>query len=339
MDRKKSLEKILANVCDEYIYNRDEMRRILRSSGIPMHLMGAAVLTALSKKADEEKILAAERLLQEREPEDSPIRGTIKSVTTVHMMIADDIESYYKDLRRTHDLIQVNRGEDDERYYMAAMMMSEKISQMQEILFLVDRTGLIHESMGRSFLSLEDKSAYVTAAFLAASGVANVRAFLEDTERCRTCLEDAEVLSNVPDEMCMLMAAPVGDIKAKCDKALAIVEAFREKGMDFEMDEELCMLPFLAALDLDADTIADLVIQADEFCKIHSGFTEGEGIVLRHVYAAMFVTMSFSRKYGVKKLKDAIDRDVNTLKRMVLMQSQSVMHIQMKYVDREDLHI
>lgn len=335
----KTLEKTLAKVCDEYIYNRDEMRRILRSSGIPMHLMGAAVLTALSKKADEEKILEGERLLKEREPEDSPIRGAIKSVTTVHMMLAESVESYYKDLRRTHDLIQVNRGEDDERYYMAAMMMSEKISNMQEILFLVDRTGLIHESMGRSFFSLEEKSAYVTAAFLAASGVANVRALMEDTERCRTYLEDSEVLSHVPDDMCMLMAAPVGDIEEKCEKALAIVQAFREKGMDFEMDEELCMLPFLSALDIPADTIADLVIKSDEFGKIHSGFTEGEGIVLRHVYAAMLVTMSFSKKYGVKGLKDAINGDINTLKRMVLMQSQSVMHIQMKYVDREDLHI
>ena len=73
----KTLEKTLAKVCDEYLYNRDEMRRILRSSGKPMHLMGVAVLTALSQKADEEKILAAEKLLQEREPEDSPIRGPI----------------------------------------------------------------------------------------------------------------------------------------------------------------------------------------------------------------------------------------------------------------------
>lgn len=335
----KTLEKTLAKVCDEYIYNRDEMRRILRSSGIPMHLMGAAVLTALSEKPDEEMILAAEKLLQEREPEDSPIRGPIKSVTTVHMMITGDVESYYKDLRRTHDLIQVNRGEDDERYYMAAMMMSEKISNMQEILFLVDRAGLIHESMGRSFFSIEEKSAYVTAAFMAASGVANVRALMEDTERCRTYLEDAELLSQVPDDMCMLMASPVGDIEEKCEKSLAIINAFREKGMDFEMDEELCMLPFLATLDLPAETIADLVISADEFCKVHSGFTEGEGIVLRHVYAAMLVVMSLSRKYGVKDLKDRIKRDVNTLKRMILMQSQSVMHIQMKYVDREELHI
>ena len=78
----KTLEKTLAKVCDEYIYNRDEMRRILRSSGIPMHLMGAAVLTALSKKADEEKILEGERLLKEREYLTGLTTGDMTSITT-----------------------------------------------------------------------------------------------------------------------------------------------------------------------------------------------------------------------------------------------------------------
>lgn len=333
------MEKKLEQTCKTYISNRDEMRRILRASGIPMHLMGAAVLTALGREADEDKILEAERLLRERELVDSPIRGAIKSVTTVHMMLADSIEGYYKDLKRTHDLIHVNRGDDDERYYMAAMMMSDKISSMQDILFLLDRAGLIHEGMGKSFASLKDKSGYVTAAFAAACGIVNTKEYLERVDACREILTESGEIENVTEDLCMLLAMIPLHTDLKCKKTLEIFRAFRAINMKFEREEEAGMVGFLAALDMPAEEIANAVYEADEFLKLYSGFTEGMGCVLRHVYAAMLVTMTYSKDRSVAGLSRLISEDIEVLKRMVLMQSQSVMHIQMDYVDVEDLHI
>ena len=338
-EKKVIMEAKLANICETYIKNRDEMRRILRSSGIAMHLMGAAVLTAFEKNADEDKILQAEKLLKEKEAEDSPIRGSIKSVTTVHMMLADSIESYYDDLKRTHDLIQVNRGGDDERYYMAAMMMSDKISDMQDILFLLDRAGLIHEGMGKTFSSLEDKSGYVTASFAAACGVVNTKAFLERVIKCEEYFKESGIFETVPESFSMLLAIQGNDIEPACKKAIELFEAFRAKNMEFERDEEAGMVAILTALDMPTDEIVNAVYDADEFLKEHSGFTEGRGCILRHVYAAMLVTLAYAPDRGVEWLKKKIESDSEVLKRMVLMQSQSVMHIQMEYVDVEDLHI
>ena len=335
-----NMDKALQRVCETYIDNRDEMRRILRSSGAPMHLMGAAVLTALEKKPDEKKLLEAEKLLQEREPEDSPIRGRIKSVTTVHMMLADDAEAYYRDLRRTHDLIHVNRGGDDERYYMAAMMMSEKIANMQEILQLVDRAAVIHENMGKSFMSQEDRASYVIAAFAAVNGVLNVRQYVEDVNLCKEYLVEAGVIeSDSVDELSMLLAISPADSKMSCDLAVKILEAIRTKGFEFGNSEELAMLAFLAALNMPADDIARAVYDADAFLAQHSGFTEGRGLVLRHVYACMLVILCYTGKHAWGDFAGRVASDAEVLKRMVLMQSQSVMHIQMEYVDVEDLHI
>lgn len=334
------MDKQLQKVCETYIFNRNEMRRILRSSGAPMHLMGAAVLTVFGLKPDEARILEAERLLQEREPEDSPIRGWIKSVTTVHMMLADSAEAYYDDLRRTHDLIHINRGGDDERYYMAAMMMSDKISNMQEILQLVDRTSVIHESMGKTFSSLEDKSSYVTAAFAAVNGIKNVRKYLDDIADCREQLASSGMFGEtVPEELCMLLAIPPVETGITCAGAVRILEAIRAKGYGFASDEELAMLAFLAALDMTPEEVAVAVCDADEFLASNSGFSEGRGIILRHVYATVLVIMSYTEDKGCEPLRELIKKDKEILKRMVLMQSQSVMHIQMDYVDREELHI
>ena len=85
--------------------------------------------------------------------------------------------------------------------------------------------------------------------------------------------------------------------------------------------------------------IAAAVNDADEFLKQHSGFTEGSGCILRHVYAAMLVTMAYVPTKGVSRLRAFFRADPEALKRTVLMGTQSVMHIQMTYVDPEDLHI
>ena len=334
------MENKLKKVCETYIRNRDEMRRILRSTGSPMHLMGAAVLTALEKSADESKILVAEEFLKEREPEDSPIRGRIKSVTSVHMMLADSIENYYNDLRKTHDLIHVNRGNDDERYYMAAMMMSDKISNMQEILMLVDRTSLIHEGMGKSFTSQEDKSSYVAAAFAAVNGVKNVRAYINDVHACEDALVRSGLFAEEASELLSMLLAmvPVENEKV-CKIAAEVLAAIREKGLDFASDEEAAMIAFLSTLMMSPEEIAEAVCDADDYLKEHSGFTEGQGLILRRVYASMLVTLAYLKDRGVSPFAESVREDPEILKRMVLMQCQSVMHIQMDYVDVEDLHI
>ena len=59
------------------------------------------------------------------------------------------------------------------------------------------------------------------------------------------------------------------------------------------MDEAAMHLHSSPALDMPADKLQAWLYDADEFCKIHSGFIEGEGIILRHVYAAMLVIWHF----------------------------------------------
>lgn len=333
------MDSILLNTCENYIKNRNEMRRILRSDGAPMHLMGAACLTALSRTPDEEKILAAENLLKEREPVDSPIRGAIKSVTTVHMMLAESIENYYRDIKRTHGIIKVHQGIDDERYYMAAMMMNDKISNMPEILQLVDRTSMIHEGMGKSFASIAEKSSYVAAAYAASCGVRNVRAYIDKVRECEKYLRSSGAVKGVNEDMCMILALIPEPTEIKCERAIRYFEAINSLDLNFEREEEATILAFLAGMDMPPDKLAEAVRDADEFAKLYSGFNEGEGCILRHVYSCMLVTMAYMSDCGASDLKKVFAANDEMLKRTVLMETQSVMHIQMDYVDPEDLHI
>ena len=334
------MDSTLSKVCETYISNRDELRRIFRSYGRSMHLMGAAVLTAAGKKPNEEKLLASEEFLRSKENDVSPIRGPIKTVTSVHMSLSDSTEKYYTDLKRTYDLIRINRGSADEKYYLAAMMMSEHISNMVQILLLVDRAGSIYEEVGKLCKQAGGHVSYPTSAFGAVTGITNIKEYVKEVGAIRAAMSESDAISALTEDMCMIIGMIPQDTKIKCDRAKDIYSYLDKIGFNFTGVEEGGCLGFLTGLDMPAEEIAAALYDADDFLKEYSGFIEdGNPTILRHIYAAMLTSLAYLPERGVKEIKTDLEKDKEALKRIALMQTQMAMDIQMQYVDREELHI
>lgn len=334
------MDKRLQETCETYISNRDEIRRIYDSYGIPMHLMGAAVLTAAGMKPNEKKLLACQDMLREKESLDSPIRGIIKTISAVSMSMADDSEAYYKNIKMAYDLIRVNRGGNDERYYMAAYMMIGSTQNGQELLMMIDRASAIHEAVGKSYNYFEDSAGYVMAAYAAAFGITNARAYADKVEEYYDRFERCGVMGKISENMCMLLALQSDEVEETAERAMKIFECLAKEGLYFRSDEEAGSVAALTSLPLEPEKIAELVKQADEFLMIHSGFTEkGPATVLRHVYAAALVYMAYAPEINFED--ENLPRGIISVirSRAVLNQVQMVMHIQLTYVDPDDLHI
>jgi len=305
-----------------------------------MHLMGAAVLTAANQTPNEGKLLASEELLRSKENDVSPIRGAIKTVTSVHMSLSESAEKYYTDLRRTYDLIRINRGANDDKFYIAAMMMSEYISNMVQILLLVDRAGSIYEEVGKLCKESGAHVSYPTSAFGAVAGITNIKQFVKDVDAVRANLSDSSVMRGLAGDMYMIIGMIPEDVKIKTDRAKDIYTYLEKMGFSFTGVEEGGSLGFLTGLDMPAEEIAAALYDADEFLKEYSGFVEdGNPTILRHVYAAMLTFLAYLPERGVEGIKTKLEKEKESLKRMALMQTQMVMDIQMQYVDQEELHI
>lgn len=334
------MDKRLQETLEAYVSNRDEIRRIYDSYGIPMHLMGATVLTAAGMKPDEERLLACQDMLRQKESMDSPIRGIIKTITAVSMSMAEDPEGYYKNIKMAYDLIRVNRGGSDERYYMAAYVMLGSVQGGPELLMMIDRAGAIHEAVGKSHNYFEDSEAYVMAAYAAAFGVTNAREYAEKVEAYVDEFEKRVGMGQISEKMCMLLALQSDRREQTVDRAMSIFEALAAKDLHFRSDEEGGSVAALTGLPLEPEKIAELVKQADDFLLECSGFVEkGPATVLRHVYAAALVCIAYAPriKFKDRSLPDGIRNVIRS--RDALMQVQMVMHIQLTYVDIEDLHI
>ena len=334
------MDSTLSKVCETYISNRDELRRIFRSYGRPMHLMGAAVLTAAGQKPDEDKLLASEEYLRKKENEVSPLRGQIKTVTSVHMSLSESYEKYYSDLKRTYDLIRINRGGHNEKYYISAMMMNEYISNMVQILLLVDRAGSIYEEVGKLCKSQGSNVSYATSSFAAVAGITNIREYIKEVDAIRASLSESSAMAAMTADMCMVIGMIPQDIRTKIDRAKDIFIYLDKMGFNLTGVEESGSLGFLTGLDMPAEEIAAALYDADVFLKEYSGFTEdGNPTILRHVYAAMLTSLAYFPVRGVHGLRAKLEKDKEALKRIALLQAQMVMDIQAQYVDQGDLHI
>lgn len=334
------MDSTLSKVCETYISNRDELRRIFRSYGRSMHLMGAAVLTAAGQTPNEERLLASEEFLRIKENEVSPIRGLIKTVTSVHMSLSESAEKYYADLKRTYDLIRINRGGYDDKFYIASMMMNEYISVMVQILLLVDRAGSIYEEVGKLCKEQGSQVTYPTSAFAALTGITNIKEYKKEVADVISSLSDSSAMSALTGDMCMVIGVIPQDVKTKTDRTKDIYTYLQRLGFSFTGVEEGGSLGFLTGLDMPAEEIAAALYDADEFLKKYSGFVEdGNPTILRHVYAAMLTTLAYLPTRGVEGLRIKLETEKESIKRVALMQTQMVMDIQMQYVDQEELHI
>jgi hypothetical protein len=219
-------------------------------------------------------------------------------------------------------------------------MMSEHISNMVQILLLVDRAGFIYEEAGKLCNKPGGHVSYPTSAFGAVAGITNIKEYVKDVDSVMSAMSESDAMSALTGDMCMLIGMIPQDPKTKCDKAKDIYTYLEKLGFNFTGVEEGGSLGFLTGLDMPAEEIAAALYDADEFLKEHSGFTEdGNPTILRHVYAAMLTTLAYLPHRAVPGIRADLERDKEALKRIALMQTQMAMEIQMQYVNRDDLHI
>lgn len=335
------MEKELYRICNNYINNRNELGRIFKSENPSMHLIGAAVLTAFEKDAEEKKLLESIKFLNSAESFDSPLRGLFKSVTAAQMTVSDDIETYHRDLVRAHGLIHVNTGSDNARNYIAAMMLIDRLSDIHSTMSVLDRASRIHSGLGRRFTASEERSSYIMAMYAALRGVVNVDRYLKEIKECKRLLKKhlKNNVVSVGDEMLMLLALAKGDTEEKCRRVGSLYKAIKTLGIKFEDPSEMTMLPILSELDMDDYEIADELCAADEFLIMRSDFNNGRKVVLKNVYAAMLVMLAYAPARASAPLKSEIADSRDVLGLLVLMAVQTVLHIQMSYSDKRSLHL
>ena len=288
------MDRELKRISDNFVSNTEDLMRIYKSDNPALHLIGGTVLTASERRADAKALEKCMRILRIHEGIFSPIRGIMRTVTSVNMSLSDDPVKYYRSLRTTCDLLRVNRGGKPQLQYMTSMILMCKIKTDMDMLNLVNKTAEVHEAMVRMYGSIYENTEDVTCAFAAASGVYNVSEYAEEVIACRK--QFGKVGDKISDNLFMTLALQEGDAEEKCSKAWDIFKNLRKVGVDLGWEREAGNVGILTGLDMTAEEIAYYVREADDILARQNFFSEQSDTgKLRHVYASILTTLAGSK--------------------------------------------
>ena len=298
----------LLKTCELFIRNLDTLREALKWEGDAVRMMGSAVLTSRSCEPDAARIIECETILKERAGLFSPLRGTLKTAIVCRMAMQDDPAEYFDNVQRAYELIRITRRSRDDRYYLAAMMMAETVSEKDELLGLIDTANELYSAMKSSDGLFEDRSGYLTAAAAACVGTDDIEELIRETEACRDILERDFGQGGPVNELALMLALDKSSSEPalKCARLREIVKKLEEQGVRFAAGDELPVLGTLAMLEITNADAAAYVLEADAYLRSQRGFGfMGCSPAMRHMYAAMLVAEAYVSEVSAGQAAEA----------------------------------
>lgn len=285
----------LLRICEMFIRNRKTLADTFRWDGYEMHLIGSAVLTSHGIEPGAEDLKRCAGIIKDRAKVLSPLRGYLKIIMTASMLMEDDPETYFDNTERAYNLIRITRRSRDDRYYLGAMALANVIEDKEELLGLVDKATELFGAIRSVSEQCEDGRAFMVASILAAAGVEDAEAFLEEANACTSQLEGTFGRTIYTEALGCILALDKADAKFKAARVKEIYKLLDTEGIRYGHGEELPVLGSVAMLDLTNAEAAAALAEADEYLRSQQGFGRfGCGHDKRHMYAALMVISAYA---------------------------------------------
>lgn len=277
--------------CELFIENRDTIKLAFGWESTYIYPLCAGLCAAKGKRADEDNLKSCRELLREKTGVFSNFRGISQMATITMLSLSANPEDKMERMLRVYgSLKEVFWGSEYLTVAAAAIVDLAEPSQYEQI---VQRTRVIYDRMKNAhpFLTSGEDSAF--AALLALSGLDDQRIELE-MERCYTILKPSFFSGNAVQSLSHVLALGEGTAEQKCAKAIELFTYLKDNGHKYGKSYELSTLGTLALIDADVATLAQDMMDADDYLAAQKGFGAlGVGAKQRLMYAGMLTMCDY----------------------------------------------
>ncbi|MBO4688354.1 MAG: DUF4003 family protein [Clostridiales bacterium] len=263
----------LKDRCDLLVRNR---AAILKKFTFQESLLGIAsglIFVMAEQEADVEKMAECRKLLKKSTRPLSNLRAKSELVMLSKMSLAAEPEKYLDDVLDVYK--KVCRGILLENAYMAlAAMLIVDLGRQDDAESIVAKAGELTKRLERvhPILTSDEDTSYVMLLALTDRSVDDI---VSDIDSGYGYLKKTKKLGadkNALFELCEVLAVSYGDMEGKCDKAVRIVRALKARGADFGGGQEFSSLGALVDLDMDADAVAEEILDAEAYLRAEKGW-------------------------------------------------------------------
>lgn len=253
-----------------FIRNRDTVKSVFKWDWGMMNLCCAYLYTMRGKTADMNSLARNKKLLKERVGTFSNFRSTGRDILVTLLDMADNPESLLDSALRIYDLLK--RELHTSAYLPIVAMLLAELADPCRYDEIVSRISTLYKRIRHEHPWLISGRHFALCALLAMSDQQD-DILIERVEQGYNRLKSAFKLSG--DEVqavAHIMALTPGDIDAKCDRVLALIDAMKEKGKKWNGYHELPVLGIIAEDSRSAEELSAAIAENDRWLLTQKGF-------------------------------------------------------------------
>ncbi len=231
----------------------------------------AASFAEKDREVDVELIKEARKVLKSKTGIFSDFRSYNELTLSARMALSGDPEKYIDEVIETYNKFQKGKVFGSSYRVLAAMSICDQ-GKYNEADRLIEKTNEILKGMKKvhPFITSDEDTCFAVLLAMTDKSVEDILSELEESFNIikkKFAFHDNAVYS-----LTQVLTAYNGSAEEKCDRALALFDAFKNAGAKYGKSYELASLGALIDIDADKDEIASEVIEVADFIKGKKGF-------------------------------------------------------------------
>lgn len=289
------MKETLHRLCEQFIVNRDAVKRVFRWESDYTHPLCANIFLARGKTVDEDALARCKQIIKGETGVFSSFRGSLEPALA-SMLAVDERPDEMMARALEHYGILKRDFWGSEYLALAAFLLCE-VAKPGEVEEKAARGKEIYRLMKQEHPLLTSSEDSVFAVMTAFSQKTN-QELIEDMEACYTRLKDRfSFVGNTLQTVSHVLAMSASSADEKTERVISLYETLRQAGVKYGRDYTLSVLAALTLTDGDLSTLADEIREADEFLSTQKGYgLLGCGKAMRSMHAAMIVSDQYARR-------------------------------------------
>jgi hypothetical protein len=259
----------LRTLCDQFIQNRDIMKKVFAMDSSYIYPVCAAIATDKGKVVNAEELQKCKDMLKAQTGVFSTFRGNSRAATIT--MLAVDVSPEEKLVKALiiYDLFKKHFWANE--YLPMASMVIADLLEPEQYTETIDKTKRIYDLMKQEHPFLTGGEDTVYATLLAMSDMTDAQ-IVRETESCYQLLKQEFFDRNAVQALSHVLALCDGSSEQKCRRTIQLYNGLKEKGCKYGTDYELATLGILAMLPVDQQQIMKDIMEVDQFLKGQKGY-------------------------------------------------------------------
>ena len=259
----------IRTICENYITNRDAVKKAFSLESEHMYAASACTLTAAGVTADADGLKACKKALKKGTSVISNLRGMIEQSAAVRLYISGEPEEYLRKTLACYDIIKKELGRSEYTSLLALFMadMTDESGAEQAAVKAKD----IYKLMSKDHPFLTDSEDKVMAGFMALTDK-DSKTLCDEAENCYKLLKKRFSSSNTLQTCSHVLAMADGTAEEKVARVARLYDMLKESGRKYGKNTELTALTALSLSDADEKALVDTICEIDDFLAEQKGY-------------------------------------------------------------------